>query len=253
METSPPSPSSIAAIRSAAAFQPWPFITYTKGAASYFNPTIREFIGNIVSDENQTAMDTCHAAVTYLQLTNLWNLGKNTNTALQALIAQPQSTFYEAITRLALNPNDETIDLNLRQRITFLLELAGYVKTKHLCELIHAVAHALIRSWEDDYAEYEQVLDNLTIMTQHQVFLAHNGKATHDAILVKNAHRSKTVKVCPGPTPMGHPPVRSRPDSRKPDRYNAPRAHQCRFLIQSVRNQTHRSGGRAAKHWERYF
>src|SRR5271166_2678224 len=45
----------------------------------------------------------------------------------------------------------------------------------------------------------------------------------------------------------------SRPDSRSLGRHNAPRAHRCRFAIQSARNQTRRSSGRVATHWEKYL
>src|ERR1017187_7168255 len=52
------------------------FLTYRSGHASYLNPSIREFVASIISDEPDTAEDILASAVRFKQIVNIWRLSE---------------------------------------------------------------------------------------------------------------------------------------------------------------------------------
>jgi hypothetical protein len=112
------------------------FLSYGAGYASYLNPSIREFIASLISEDRDTAEDLLSSAIRFKQVANLWELSTvRPACELTASFASNPELLTQSLQRLLQGPSIRweksrdglrgfPLDMGDEARIGFLVELS---------------------------------------------------------------------------------------------------------------------------------
>jgi conflict system STAND superfamily ATPase len=173
------------------------FLSYNSGTVSYLNPSIREFVASMISEDHGIAEDLLNAAVRFRQVVNLWKLCRaRPDSTLNALLTSNLELLRQSAFRVLYGPwirwekmrHDGSqrgiyVDTHYEHRINFLIEVAEIQQATQLSELACQAADHLIEGWNRHYVEFPLVLRLLEEIAGSTWFLAHGGRETYRRLL----------------------------------------------------------------------
>jgi len=164
------------------------FLTYSSGHASYLNPSIREFVSSVVSEERDTAEDLLSAAIRFKQVTNVWRLAvARPGSVLASFLEQNPSKMIGVLTLLLFGPSIRwtktpsglrgyAVDMGEESRIEFLMELAEHLHSSDVCTRISEAVERLVAHWEGHVPYFHGVFRLLDGAPEHKWFMGTSGK-----------------------------------------------------------------------------
>ena len=159
------------------------FLSYKSGHASYLNPSIREFVATVISEERDTVEDLLVSAVRFKQAVNVSLLGDaRPESVLAKFIADKTLALKEALRRLLFGPSTRwektprgtygySVDMGEESRIEVLMRLAERQKSKEMCGLAAEAAGRLVAHWNGHVPNFHAVLGLLRKASAHEWFL----------------------------------------------------------------------------------
>jgi hypothetical protein len=171
------------------------FLSYRSGHASYLNPSIREFVATVISEERDTAEDILASAVRFKQIVNLWKLSEaHPESSLAQLFAQDRLTLIVPLRRVLFGPSTRwekspqglrgtPIDMGEEPRIGFLLEMAEAGQSAEFFTLATQIADRLIGQWGGHVPDFGSVRRLLQKLGAQKWVLEHGGKSFYQRLL----------------------------------------------------------------------
>ncbi len=124
------------------------FLTYQTGNANCINPSIRDFLGLIISSDFGLARDIIGSATRFRQMTSLWKLSQTKpDNAINMAFGEDPALLVQALARLQFGPAlhwekrpdgqriGTYVDLSNEGRIGFLTNAADTLKSKEMVAL----------------------------------------------------------------------------------------------------------------------
>lgn len=172
------------------------FLSYSKGHASYLNPSVRDFVASVITNESETAEDLVNSAVRFKQVVNLWKLAASRpDSKLWAVLTTNSDLLCRSLSRLVVGPcirwekmSDGTragypIDVFDEGKLGFLAEMASVHQSTYLAEMASQMTETLVSGWENQIIEFGPVLRLLAVIAENHWFLNHGGREVYQKLL----------------------------------------------------------------------
>lgn len=172
------------------------FLSYNKRYASYLNPSVRDFVTSVITNERDTAEDLINSAARFKQIVNLWELGAvRPGSELRVVLTTDADLLCRSLSRLLKGPSmrwekqpngslrGHPIDTSHEGRIGFLAEVAAVHASSKLAQMASQLADALVGEWEKEIVEFGAVLRLLAKITENRWFLDHGGREVYQRLL----------------------------------------------------------------------
>ncbi len=172
------------------------FLSYGAGHASYLNPSVREFVASVVSNERETAEDLLTSAARFKQVANLWQLSAaRPDSELRKLLMANPDLLCQPLSRLLHGPSlrwermrDGThrgypIDMDYQAKIGFLAEVAAAHQLTSLSAIACQAADTLVDDWNHHVVDFGPVVRLLAAISEHAWFLDHGGRDVYRRLL----------------------------------------------------------------------
>ncbi|MHB1757275.1 MAG: nSTAND3 domain-containing NTPase [Leptospirillum sp.] len=173
------------------------FLSYSVERADYINPSVREFVASVISDDSDTVEDILNSAVRFEQVVNIWKLSEvRTDSKLRELLTTDFSIFKKSMLRLQYSPpirvikesdgiyRGYCIDMLLVLRIKFLIEAATTQKLSELSEIALQTADHLKKPWPTEEGVYFRIaLPLLRQISVNDWLCAHGGHEIYRKLL----------------------------------------------------------------------
>jgi hypothetical protein len=171
------------------------FLSYGSGYASYLNPSIREFVASVISDERDTGYDLLVSAVRFKQIVNLWQLSEaRPESSLAKYLSESPRTLLAPLSRLLYcpsirwekSPHDVRgypIDIGDEGKIGFLLEMAERDRSEEFFALVRQSADRLIAHWNGHVPEFSAVRRLLQKIAAQKWLLERGGHTYYRKLL----------------------------------------------------------------------
>jgi len=172
------------------------FLSYSKRHASYLNPSVRDFVGAMITNERETAEDLVNSAVRFKQVVNLWELATaRPDSELRTVLTINTDLLYRSLSRQLDGPSMRwekmsdgsrrgyPIDLSYEGKIAFLAEMAAVHKSTQLATLASQLAKALIVRWEQQVIDFGSALRLLAAFAENRWFVDHGGREVYQCLL----------------------------------------------------------------------
>jgi hypothetical protein len=164
------------------------FLSYSRGHASYLNPSIREFVASAISNSREISENLLVSAIRFKQVVNLWRLSKaRANGELDLLLASDVDLFLQSLARLLYGPKlrwekmgdgsrrGYSIDMGDEARIGFLVEVSNARQSKRVAALALQAANNLVASWSNHAPEFSAVIGLLERLPKNPWLLSSGG------------------------------------------------------------------------------
>lgn len=172
------------------------FLSYQRGRASFINPSVRDFLGLVISDNPENARDVIASAIRFRQVSGLWELAQaKPASPLMQMFRVDAASLVQACARLQYGPALQWeqrsngaqfvthIDVSDEGRIGFFAGAADVLKSAAMMELATKAADHLIGQWTRHTPGVRSVLDELIEMLGLTWFFASGGKAIYRKIV----------------------------------------------------------------------
>ena len=146
------------------------FLTYGAGHASYLNPSIREFIAALITEDPDTAEDLLYSAIRFRQVAALKELAdQRPDSPIAKLFAASVDILPQLLRALLQAPairweksrsgmSGHLIDIGSESRIGFIAELSEAFTSLPMVELVTQASEQLIIGWNSVVPEFTTVL-----------------------------------------------------------------------------------------------
>ncbi len=171
------------------------FLKYESGDASYLNPSIREFIAALITEDADTGEDLLHAAIRFRQVAAMKELAdQHPDSPVAKLFGASISVLPQLLRALLQAPairwektrsgmTGHLIDLGNESRIGFIAELSKAFMSLPMVELVTQASEQLIIGWNGVVPEFTTVLHLLERLRKLPWVLAHGGRALYRRLL----------------------------------------------------------------------
>ncbi len=173
------------------------FLSYSKGKASYLNPSVRECVASVITEEREIAEDLVESAVRFRQIVNLWELGSaRPSSQLRSVLTKNTDLLCQSLSRLLKGPSmrweklaDEIragypIDIGYEGRIGFLAEVAACHKSPRLSVMAAELTEVLVEEWNPQPVDdFGAMLRLLTAIMENQWFFDNGGREIYRRLL----------------------------------------------------------------------
>lgn len=172
------------------------FLSYSKGYASYLNPSVREFVASVIANERETVEDLVNSAVRFKQVVNLWELAAaRPDSELRAVLTTNTDLLCRSLSRLVEGPSirwekmpDGTlrghpIDMSYEGKVGFLAEVAAVQKSTQLATMASHLTETLVAGWDKRVVDFGPVLRLLATIAKNRWFLDHDGREVYQKLL----------------------------------------------------------------------
>ncbi len=172
------------------------FLSYSKGYASFLNPSVRDFVASMISNEREIAEDLLNSAARFKQIVNLWELAaaqpdselSNVLTTNTDLLCRPLSRLLEGPSMRWEKMPDGThrgypIDMSYEGKVGFLAKIAAVHNSTQLAAMASQLAGKLVREWEQQGVDFGPVLRLLAAIAENRWFLDHGGHEVYRRLL----------------------------------------------------------------------
>jgi Restriction endonuclease len=163
------------------------FLSCRSGHASYLNPSIREFVASVVSDDRDTVDDILVSASRFKQIVNLCRLADaRPASALARFLSENRLALRTSLARLLYGPSMRWeksttglrgyfVDTGEESRIEFLAEMAESQESTELCQLVRDASVRLIAHWSGHVPDFSAVHRLLQGIAEQTWFLKNGG------------------------------------------------------------------------------
>lgn len=172
------------------------FLAYSKRHASYLNPSVRDFVASVITNEREIAEDLINSAVRFKQVVNLWELAATRPaSALWTVLTTNTDLLCRSLSRLLEGPSmrweklaDGTrrgypIDLGHEGRVGFLAEMATVHRSNQLATMASQLADTLLGEWKRRIVDFGPVLRLLATIAKNRWFLDQGGREVYYGLL----------------------------------------------------------------------
>jgi hypothetical protein len=172
------------------------FLTYSSGAISYLNPSIRDFVATVIRRESELVIDLVNAATKFKQVASLWSLLTRGGAQAPTVIAESDAQlFYTAFLRLLDGPefrygrgaagNVEVryLDTGVEGRVAYLIKVAELQKVEQAAELASKSVDVLVNGGVRQAMSYYFTLNVLEVLSTSTWFLENGGRVAYRRIL----------------------------------------------------------------------
>jgi hypothetical protein len=171
------------------------FLAYGAGHASYLNPSIREFIAALITEDPDTAEDLLHSAIRFRQVAALKELSdQHPDSPVAKLFFASVGILPQVLRALLHAPairwekshigmSGHLIDIGSEARIGFIAELSDSFKSAPMFELVTQASEQLIIGWNGVVPEFTTVVHLLERLRKLPWVLAHGGRAIYRRLL----------------------------------------------------------------------
>lgn len=171
------------------------FLSYSKRHASYFNPSVRDFVASVITSERETAEDLVNSAARFKQVVNLWELAAaRPGSELWAVLTTNTDLLCRSLSRLLEGPSvrwekmlDGTrrgypIDMSYEGKVGFLAKTAAVHKSMQLAAMASRLTETLVSGWEHQVVDFGPVLRLLAAIAENRWFLDHGGREVYQRL-----------------------------------------------------------------------
>jgi hypothetical protein len=164
------------------------FLSYDKGYASYLNPSVREFVGSVITNEREIAEDLLGSAARFKQVVKLWELAAaRPSSELRSILTTNADLLCRALSRLLEGPSMRWekmpdgshrgygIDMSYEGKVGFLAEIAAVHRSTRLAAMAFQLAEKLVSEWEWQGVNFGPALRLLAAISENRWFLDHGG------------------------------------------------------------------------------
>ena len=172
------------------------FLSYNKGYASFLNPSVRDFVGSVITKEREIAEDLLNSAARFKQVVHLWKLAaahpsselRSALTTNADLLCRPLSRLLEGPAMRWEKMPDGThrgypIDMGYEEKVGFLAEIAAVHNSTQLAAMASRLAGKIVSEWVSQCVEFGPVLRLLNAITENPWFLNHGGREVYHRLL----------------------------------------------------------------------
>jgi hypothetical protein len=172
------------------------FLSYNKRYASYLNPSVRDFVASVITNEREIAEDLINSVARFRQIVSLWELGAaHPGSELRVVMTTDTALLCRSLPRLLTVPSMRwekqpngsrrgyVLDTSYEGRIGFLAEIGAVHKSSDLVRMAIQLADILIGEWKNQVVEFGPVLRLLTKITKNRWFLHHGGRGVYQGLL----------------------------------------------------------------------
>ncbi len=172
------------------------FLTYRDGAAQYLNPSVREFVGGVISSAHEIGEDLMISATRFKQVAKLWQLSSAHPTSeLRSHLTSSVDLTCDAISRLSSRPSTRQtkgsdgsvwityIDMDEERQIGFLADLSGELQSEPLALLAIRSAEKLVLQLGHHVPDFADLLGLLKNIAENEWLAARDGKAVYRKLL----------------------------------------------------------------------
>jgi hypothetical protein len=172
------------------------FLSYSKRHASYLNPSVRDFVASVITNERETAEDLVNSAVRFKQVVNLWELAAaRPDSQLRTVLTTNTDLLCRSLSRLLDGPSmrwekmsDGTlrgypIDMSYEGKMGFLAKVAALHKSTQLAKMASQLTETLVGEWEQRVIDFGPVLRLLTTIAENRWFLDNGGREIYRKLL----------------------------------------------------------------------
>lgn len=168
------------------------FLSYSNGYGSYLNPSIREFIGGIISEDRDTAEDLMNSSIHVKQVSNLWELSKTQpESKLSTVFSENTAKLTTLLSGLLRGPSirwEKTrrgelrgypIDMGEESRIGFLADLAEDQQSGELLNLTRQAMTELVAGWNRQIPDFTGIMRLLPELSKNTWVIANGGRGSY--------------------------------------------------------------------------
>lgn len=168
------------------------FLTYQMGRASFINPSVRDFLGVVISGDLELVRDVIASAIRLRQVASLWELSQaKPDSPISRMFKADASILVQAIGRLQFGPAlhwerradgaqvGAHLDLSDEGRIDFLARVTNILESKEMLALAGKAADHLISSWARFAPDIGIVTEVLAQMPEEKWFFKNGGEAIY--------------------------------------------------------------------------
>ena len=172
------------------------FLSYSKRHASYLNPSVRDFVASVITNERETAEDLVNSAARFKQVVNLWELAAaRPGSELWAVLTTNTDLLCRSLSRLIEGPSmrwekmlDGTrrgypIDMSYEGKVGFLAKTAAVHKSTRLAAMASQLMETLVSGWDHQVVDFGPVLRLLAAIAENRWFLDHGGREVYQRLL----------------------------------------------------------------------
>ena len=168
------------------------FLTYHKGYARFINPSVRDFLGLIISSDPELILDVMAAAIHFQQVTQLWELSQaRPDSAIWRMFRADTTQLVQALGRMLLGPEmhwekrpdgrhcGTYIDMSNEGRIGFLAATGNILQSVELVALADKAADFLTGQWKNVTPGLARIVGILEDMPDEKWFFRNGGEAIY--------------------------------------------------------------------------
>jgi hypothetical protein len=172
------------------------FLSYSKRHASYLNPSVRDFVAAVITNERETAEDLVNSAVRFKQFLNLWELAAaRPDSVLRTVLTMNTNLLCRSLSRLLEGPSmrwekmpDGTVrgypvDIGYEGKVGFLAEVAAVHESTQLAAMASQLTDRIVGGWEQRVIDFGSVLRLLAAIAENRWFLDHGGREVYQRFL----------------------------------------------------------------------
>jgi hypothetical protein len=171
------------------------FLSYRSGRAEFINPSIRDFMAEVICRTPAIAFDLAGSAIRFKQITSLWSLatergGQPLFRALSADAARLRSLYERVLhgesTRWEQAPRGmvgQPVDTGEEDRLAKLVEICDVLRSSTFVQLCEQYAAHLVARWERHSVHISAALRALDAMKDKDWYLSNGGRAVYRLVL----------------------------------------------------------------------
>lgn len=149
------------------------FITIGIGGINFINPSVKDFLSQLIAEDKDKLDDLMQGAATFDQVHRVWQWSKKHERAdIAAIMHRGNSSFLDAIERTLAGPYrqqiqthygllERAIDLYPEARLSALLSMAEDVESERLITLVPGSSEAVFTRWDEMPPDFEEAVDIL--------------------------------------------------------------------------------------------
>ena len=172
------------------------FLLYGDNRACFLNPSVREFVGEFIGEDGDTADDLLASAIRFCQVVILWKLAQVCEKgALATILKEKEGLLFDVLRRLLPRPvfkrielGDrrwvrQPIDITIEDRIEFLIRLAINRCSARFADLAVRGAEELVKRWHKEVPDFGAICGLLEEICKNKWFLAHGGSKAYRTLV----------------------------------------------------------------------
>jgi len=163
------------------------FLAYRSGRPAFLNPSIRDFLGGMISGQSEIVENLLISATRFQQITNLWRLARaNPDSVLAQTFLRNSALVESVVLRLLCGPRTRwersrgeshgiPIDIPEEGRIEFLLDIACAHEHARYSDIANDAVDRLLSGWDRENPDFSGIMELIRKVASSNWLVAHGG------------------------------------------------------------------------------